>query len=500
MRLSSSSRWSITPGNRRVVVVALFAAALASCADPRISASRGISAERVRQSASRPQDKAPAGAPRIKGGPQTPILSGPPSGALDAGFATAGIAIHHNAGGGNGNDNGEAVAIDSNGRIVVAGFSTNANGATVMALWRFTAAGLLATSFNGSGFVTHDGGGGASASDQAIASSIAFDSSGRILVGGYSIAANVWGMTIWRYNANGSIDTGFGNNGMVRFPAPQSGGVGAVLNAAGHVRAAGFTWNGADWDTAFWRYDADGQFDAGLGYIYSNHSLGGNKEDIAIDIAFDANQRIVLTGYRTNADGNQEMTVFRYDDDGIPDSAFGNNGVVSHDNAAGGGGNDVGRSIAFTSAGKIVVAGWSPRSAGDTNADMAIWRFEPNGALDLSFNGTGFVTHHGAAGGDGTDWGRGVVIDRKNRVVVAGQSATTGGDADMAVWRYKADGALDMSFGGRGWIVHAAAAGGSGVNDAARGIAIDQDQRLVVVGRSTNASGNIDLAVWRILP
>lgn len=485
---------------RRVSALCILAAMTAvSCTDSRID-------RRTPRSSTLPAQASDlaAGTTRIRSRPLPPQVSGPPAGSLDTAFGNAGVAVHHNAAGGNSSDNGEAVAIDGNGRIVVAGYSTNANGALVMTVWRYTQTGALDTTFNGAGYVTHAGGGGASASDQAIASSVAFDGSGRILVGGYSIAANVWGMAMWRFNANGTPDSTFGTggDGMVRFPSPQSGGTVAALAPNGHIRVSGFTWNGTDWDTAFWRYDANGAFDAGRAYINSNYSSGGNNEDIAIDVAYDPSGRALFTGYRTNAAGNQDMTLFRFgDDDGGPlDATFGVDGMASHDNAAGGNGNDVGRAIAFGSGGRIVVAGWSPRGSGDTNGDMAIWRFNDNGTLDTSFNTTGFVTHHAAAGGDGNDWGRAVAIDGRGRVVVAGQSANTAGDPDMAVWRYLANGMLDLAFGGRGWIVNAGAAGGTNGSDGARGIAIDPDGRLVVVGRSGNANGDIDMTIWRILP
>lgn len=496
------SRNIFQPHPATILLGVAFALSASSCTDSRNDArSRRLTATLPAQTTA----LAPVGSPRIRSRPLQPLLSGPPSGSLDTAFSNDGLVVHHNAGGGNGNDNGEAVAIDSQGRIVVAGYSTNANSALVMTVWRYTSTGALDTTFNGTGYVTHAGGGGANANDQAIASSVVIDASGRILVGGYSIAANVWGMAMWRFNANGTPDGTFGlagSDGMVRFPSPQSGGTVATLAPNGHIRASGFTWNGTDWDSALWRYDANGAFDAGRAYIYSNYSAGGNNEDIAIDVAHDPSGRVLMTGYRTNAAGNQDMTVFRFgDDDGGPlDDNFGTGGIVSHDNAAGGQGNDVGRAIAFGSGSKIVIAGWSPRGSGDTNGDLAIWRFNDNGTLDTTFNGKGYVTHHAAAGGDGNDWGRAVAIDGRGRVVVSGQSANTAGDSDMAVWRYLANGTLDTAFGGKGWIVHAGGAGGTNGNDGARGIAIDANGRLVVVGRSANANGDIDMTIWRILP
>lgn len=482
---------------------AAAAIAMCSCTNTNTDTSNGARSRRLTATLPAQSEPAPVASPRIRSRPLPPILSGPPAGSLDTAFSNDGVVIHHNAGGGNGNDNGEAVAIDSQGRIVVAGYSTNANSATVMTVWRYTPTGALDTTFNGTGYVTHAGGGGANVNDQAIASSVVIDASGRILVGGYSIAANVWGMAMWRFNANGTPDGTFGaagSDGMVRFPSPQSGGTVATLAPNGHIRTSGFSWNGTDWDSSLWRYDANGAVDAGRAFISTNYSAGGTNEDISVDVAHDPSGRVVMAGYRTNADGNHDMTVLRFaDDNGGPlDDSFGTGGIFSHDNAAGGNGNDVGRAIAFGSGGKIVIAGWSPGSIGGD--DMAIWRLNGNGTLDTTFKGKGFVTHHAAAGGNGSDWGRAVVIDGKGRVVVSGQSANAGGDTDMAVWRYLANGELDTAFGGKGWIIHAGGAGATNGGDGARGIAIDASGRLVVVGRSTNPNGDIDLAIWRILP
>jgi uncharacterized delta-60 repeat protein len=487
------------PGLRALCPPLAVALVLSSCGQVPVGTSaRQATIKPARSSG----EAAPPGTPRRTGGPQPAEPAPLPSGRLDQSFASTGFFVHDNAAGGSGNDNGEAVAIDAAGRPVVAGFSTNANGVLVMTLWRFTPNGALDTSFNGVGFVTHagGGGGGTNTSDQAVGTSVAIDAVGRILVGGYSIADNVWGATVWRFAANGTPDAGFGTDGMVRFVSPQSGGVNAEFDAAGRIRLAGFSWNGSNWDSSIWRYDANGVAEASNAFVSANYSTGGNNEDIGVDIAHDFEGRTLMTGYGTNAEGNQEMLLWRFNADGTPDAAFNGNGLVRHDNAAGGGGNDVGRSIAFSGIGRIVVVGWSPRSTGDVNADLAIWRFRPDGTPDTTFNSTGYVTHNGAAGGDGNDWGRAVAIDARGRIVVAGQSQNASDNADMAVWRYNGTGAPDAGFGNVGHFVHGGAAGGAGGNDGGRGIAIDALGRLVVVGRSTNANGNLDMTIWRVTP
>jgi uncharacterized delta-60 repeat protein len=194
------------------------------------------------------------------------------------------------------------------------------------------------------------------------------------------------------------------------------------------------------------------------------------------------------------------MTVWRFTPAGVPDTAFGTGGVFRHDNAAGGHGNDVGQVVTVDGAGRIVVTGWSPRGAGDSNEDLAIWRLLDNGTLDTSFNATGYVVHSGAAGGDGTDTGRGIAIDGSGRIVVVGQSQSAAGDADMAVWRYNSAGALDPLFGTGGYKVLAGTAGGTAGRDGARAIAIGAGGRLVVAGHSVNAAGNSDMVLWRLMP
>jgi uncharacterized delta-60 repeat protein len=45
--------------------------------------------------------------------------------------------------------------------------------------------------------------------------SIYVDSNGKIYVTGYSNSSSNYDMVIWRYNSNGTLDTSFGNNGIV---------------------------------------------------------------------------------------------------------------------------------------------------------------------------------------------------------------------------------------------------------------------------------------------
>ena len=90
---------------------------------------------------------------------------------------------------------------------------------------------------------------------------------------------------------------------------------------------------------------------------------------------------------------------------------------------------------------------------------MVVWRFNTDGTLDTSFNGTGFVVYDNAPEESGDDFGKGIAPDSPGQDTRHRQQ-TSGGNPDMAVWRFKEDGTLDTTLNGTGMIVHNNAAGG----------------------------------------
>ena len=402
-------------------------------------------------------------------------------------------------------DSGNELALAGNGRIVVVGHSRNgATGALELGLWMVDSTGALDGGFGSGGQAFSAGEVVADTFlPEVVGTAVAVDGTGRIVAAGYDIDAHgIWGVAVWRFTAGGVPDGSFGTGGLARLTSPQAGGVGVALDGSGRVLVSGFAWNGFDWDAALWRFTSAGLPDSsfgGDGLVTQNYSAGSGAatgEDIGVGVAVDGAGRIVMAGYSSNAAGNQDMTVWRFLDDGTLDAAFNGTGWMTHDNAGGGSGNDVGRTVAF-SGNSIYVAGWSPSASGGD--DAALWRLTASGALDPGFHGTGYHVVGGTAGGNGTDTGRDVIADALGGAYLVGESGNAAGNQDMVTWHFTAAGALDGHFNGTGFLVQDGAAGGNG-NDGARGVVLDAAGRLVVAGRSVSGAGTQDVTVWRVWP
>ena len=190
------------------------------------------------------------------------------------------------------------------------------------------------------------------------------------------------------------------------------------------------------------------------------------------------------------------MVIWRYNPDGSLDTSFNKVGVVVHHNAARGGSNDEGNDIVVAADGKILVAGSSITSS-DTS-DMVIWRYNSDGALDTTFNQNGStpgVVVRGKAE-NGIDVGNSLVLDADGKILVTGFSTNLSGTTDMAIWRYNSNGTPDVYFGLDGFLVQDGAAGGSS-HDIGYSIALDAVGKILVTGFSVNASSRTDMVIWR---
>jgi len=104
-------------------------------------------------------------------------------------------------------------------------------------------------------------------------------------------------------------------------------------------------------------------------------------------------------------------------------------------------------------------------------ADFALARFLPNGALDPSFGGGGFVTTNFG----GVDEANAILLQPDGKIVLAG---TTSNGGDFALVRYASDGSPDPGFGSSSLVTTSF---GFGV-DRPNAIVRRPDGRLLVAG------------------
>lgn len=378
---------------------------------------------------------------------------------------------------GNSNDNGAALAIQADGKIVVVGPSfdgSNYNFAVV----RYNSDGSLDTSFNGTGKVITNISG--SSDDRAL--SVAIQSDGKIVVAGASYYIGNDDFAVVRYNSDGSLDPSFNGNGKVTTDFGGSGEVArsVAIQGDGKIVVAG----DSNYDFAVVRYNSDGTLDTSFNGTGKVTTSVGNGDDVGNSVAIQGDCKIVVAGY-SNSGSNYDFAVVRFNSDGSLDTSFNGIGKVTTDF---GGSDDSGYSVAIQADGKIVVAGGI---GSYPNYYFAIVRYNANGSLDASFNGTGKVI---TDFGNHSDEGRSVAIQGDGKIVVAGSTFNPNSRADIAVARYNSDGSLDTSFNGTGKAV-------TGIDisdDEGHSVAIQGDGKIVVSGYSRIGSGT-DFAVVRYI-
>ncbi|MGI9113087.1 MAG: delta-60 repeat domain-containing protein [Gaiellaceae bacterium] len=357
-------------------------------------------------------------------------------GSLDASFGSGGRVTTDF---GSRIDAAAAVAVQPDGRIVAVGIS-----ADDFALARYNPDGSLDASFGSGGKVTTDFGG----RDQGNA--VAIQADGKIVAAGMGAKIEAPGLGIGdlalaRYHRDGSLDASFGIGGK----RTTEFGLGDIayelaLQADGKIVAAGRASAPGGSNFALARYNLDGGLDPTFGSRGQVSTAFGSGFfpifTVAYGVALQADDKIVAAGEAVaiNATGTStekaDFALARYNVDGSLDPTFGGGGKVTTD-LGGLGGSDTANAVVVQADGKIVAAGRTDPG------DFALVRYNPDGSLDASFGGGGRVTtDFGSATDDAFD----VAIQADGRIVAAGPTFGPG-FADFAVARYQSGGALTVS-------------------------------------------------------
>jgi uncharacterized delta-60 repeat protein len=411
----------------------------------------------------------------------TPHLAQGAAGDLDPRFGNGGVAITDFA---QTEDYAYAVAVQADGKIVVSGQS-GIYPDLHSALVRYNRNGRLDSTFGTGGKVTVTFN---SVSDYLFA--LALQPDGKIVAAGSSRGT---AFLLARFNADGSLDQGFGTNGSVEttFGDQTAAGEALVVQPDGKIIVVGVSGAGPYSelnDFALARYNSDGSLDQtfGSGGKVKTHFPGvDNTGSSATSVALQSDGKLVVGGYYKKNDRTpHQFALARYNSNGTLDSAFGQSGKVM---TGMGLGDAFSFGIALQSSGRIVLAGYSDTTQ---DHDFSLIGYTSNGTVDSTFGNGGFMTTDFSGATD--DIAYAMTTQSDGKLVVAGRTGEYPQN-DFAVARYSSNGQLDQTFGMGGKVVNDFSS-----IDQAYGIALQSNGRIVLAGISFNGA-NFDFTVARYL-
>lgn len=311
-------------------------------------------------------------------------------------------------------DYAKCVRVQTDGKIVVAGYSDNGNDED-FALARYNSNGSLDSSFGINGKVVTPMG---NATDFLYTMEIQSD--GKILLCGGIENGFHMQLGMVRYNTTGSIDSSFGTAGKV-FKAIGSADTfmnDLTIQPDGKIITAG----SSSYGSTLFRFDTDGNMDTTFGNagVVTTSSFGLIKT-----ICLQPDNKILAAGGVYNSHGF-DFTLARYNPDGSLDATFGSSGkVTTYGGLAG-----PPKFATIDSSGKILVIG-----------DVTIIKYLPNGNLDNGFGLSGKMIYDIPAY---DEYIYEYVAQSDSKIVLAGASERISTPSNFLLARIDLDLSLDV--------------------------------------------------------
>jgi uncharacterized delta-60 repeat protein len=250
-------------------------------------------------------------------------------------------------------NHGNAIAQQSDGKLVVTGHNLVGSSYNTFTL-RYNVNGTFDNSFGVNGVVADSMG---SSADYGRA--VAIQSDGKIVVAGDFFNNSSYDFFLKRYDTNGTPDPAFGNAGTATIDFISNSDDEAhamVIQPDGKIVIAGWMDDGVDKDIALVRFLTDGSPDNTFGNNGKVHTDLSALNQNANAIALQPDGKIVITGYSFSISGGNDIIIIRYLNNGTPDSTFDADGifmpVINTDD-------DAGNGIVIQPDGKIIVAGYT---------------------------------------------------------------------------------------------------------------------------------------------
>jgi uncharacterized delta-60 repeat protein len=383
-------------------------------------------------------------------------------GTLDTTFGTGGKVIAAIAGN---SEYGTAVAIQSDGKIVVAG-SCFENGTSDFCVLRYTAAGALDLSFSTDGKVITP----VSAGDD-VARGVVVQSDGKIVVAGHcGITLAPREFCLVRYDSSGAIDTSYGTAGKVFTSVGGAAALafGTALQSDGKVLVVG----SCNTSVCAARYNTDGTLDTGFDGDGKLISTISSFIEPAAAIGVQSDGKIILAGGCYDAvRAATDFCAVRYQTNGSVDATFGVSGkVVTQMVPLATSRYDLVHSVAFQSDGKIILGG---KCYDGVYTDFCAARYLPNGAIDTTLDGDGrvFVT----IAIDSFEVPIALALQSDNKIVMAGD-CWNGSLFNFCTIRLTANGSFDTTFSGDGKAENTVG------SSRMRALLVQPDQKILHVG------------------
>jgi uncharacterized delta-60 repeat protein len=425
-----------------------------------------------------------------------PLRAHAAAGDLDTSFGVGGKVVTDVSQAGSSDEFAHDVAIQPDGKIIAVGQAVNStNGTSDFAVIRYNPDGSLDTSFGIGGQVLTDFN---NSTDEAIA--IALQVDGRIVVAGSASPPQLAPtFAVARYTSNGELDQGFGTAGKVTvfFNKIFKGGKSLGQLVASRIWDVAIQSDGkivlaGDADNKFGlaRLSPDGSLDLNFGtggktiFSLGGPTSGSAAYSVATQIV-ESEERIVAAGYGTTRQGGIDFALTRLRSDGTPDLTFNSQGKVITDFSRG---ENVVNDLVIDASNRIV-------AAGGCSGQFAIARYNVDGSLDLTFDGDGKVTTDFFGF---SDEGNSVAIQPDSKIVVAGRASTSpnSSSSGFALARYNSDGTLDNSFGTNGKLITEFSGQGASANALA--LQPDSINKVVLLGTTFTDVG-ISFALARYL-
>jgi hypothetical protein len=362
-------------------------------------------------------------------------------------------------------------SIQNGNKLILAGSAQNPNNLsnTSFGLARYNLDGSLDTSFGSfsNGFEYYECSGNQITTTyvgaRRCSSSLAFDNSGNIIIGGSTSKTNVsntYEFYISRFTSEGIIDPTFSAVPIVFFPSTNSVGVTPLVSSSGNILLTGYAEDDITRLNLFSIacYNNNGSLNTSWGISGTNAFFINAPSQVGIISTCAALQTIsgteyaIMAGYIVDASDNPlQFAMLRVNaSTGDLDTTFGTVGAsyTSFTDVSGCGA----QSIVITPDNKILLGGFIINSDGSNSFSMV--KFTSNGIVDTSFgtNGNGRVDssfQNSSPDGGGAN---SIVLQTDQKIILGGfTSNSVTSSSDYALVRYNPNGTIDTSFGTNGY-------------------------------------------------